>query len=443
VKKTALGKRLLTATFFLLVAIGFDVAASAAEPQPMDLLRGALDFLGILKSASVDADVSLQIKMMGKEQVVDSTATLRVVRPDRFAWIAEGGPMGMTIMSDGKSMVRYVSALQQYAVTSIDDAAALGGVSGELAIVDGLKTFDPEKAFEMLSKLITESKFIGAEAIDDVQCDHCRYETAMATIDVWFEQAEQHLVRRVVPDLTSALSRQAEQQPALQDVQVSWKVNLKNWDTEAKFTDADFTFDPPAGAKKVESFSRPGHDAAGPHPLVGQAAPPFESVDLERNQIKLAEFLGKQVIVLDFWATWCEPCVAALPIVNEVTGSYKDRGVVFYAVNVGEDQPTITVFLKQTNLDVPVALDEKSSIAGLYGVTGIPQTVLIGKDGKVQVVHIGFGGNLKEVLTAELEQLIAGKDLADEMLSASTKTSPTAESADGAEVTDSEAAPAN
>jgi thiol-disulfide isomerase/thioredoxin len=120
--------------------------------------------------------------------------------------------------------------------------------------------------------------------------------------------------------------------------------------------------------------------------------------------------------MLDFWATWCGPCVQAMPQVEEVAKKFKEKGLVFSAVNYGEDAETIKAFLEQAKLDPTVALDEKDEIGPLYKVEGIPQTVLIGKDGTVQVVHVGFGPDLGKMLTKEIEDLLAGKDLAKETL---------------------------
>jgi thiol-disulfide isomerase/thioredoxin len=135
---------------------------------------------------------------------------------------------------------------------------------------------------------------------------------------------------------------------------------------------------------------------------------------LDGKPIDLATHLGKDIIMLDFWATWCGPCVRAMPDVDGVAKKFKDKGLVFYAVNSGEDAETIRAFLVEAKLDPNVAMDQERKVGPLYGVEGIPQTVLIGKDGKVQVVHVGFSPDLGKELTKNVEDLIAGKDLAKE-----------------------------
>jgi len=125
----------------------------------------------------------------------------------------------------------------------------------------------------------------------------------------------------------------------------------------------------------------------------------------------LAAMEGRNIVVLDFWATWCPPCRKALPILAEVTAGYADKDVVFYAVNISEEKDKINAFLAKEKFKCNVALDKDAAVAKLYNVDGIPQSVIIGKDGLVQVVHVGLVADLKDKLKKELEDLIAGKSL--------------------------------
>ena len=225
-------------------------------------------------------------------------------------------------------------------------------------------------------------------------------------------------MRKIVPDLSKQF---AQAGGMLKDAKMEYVVTLSDWNVEPKFADADFAFAPPEGATKVDSLFEglAGAEEEGPHPLLGDAAPAFKTVGLDDKPIDLAAHVGKDVILLDFWATWCGPCVEAMPEVDGVAKKFADRGLVFYAVNVAEDAETIKEFLKTSKLEVPVAMDADGKITQSYGVEGIPQTVLIGKDGKVQVVHVGFSDNLADQLTQQVEDLLAGKDLAAEVLAKS------------------------
>ena len=121
--------------------------------------------------------------------------------------------------------------------------------------------------------------------------------------------------------------------------------------------------------------------------------------------IGFGEFEG-EIVIVDFWASWCGPCRMGMPIIEEVAGQFKDKGVVFYAVNLREDKSTVEGYLTSTGLDLAVAMDKRGSVAGKYGVGGIPHTVIIGKDGKVRDVHIGFSNALREELTSMLNKLV-------------------------------------
>jgi thiol-disulfide isomerase/thioredoxin len=124
--------------------------------------------------------------------------------------------------------------------------------------------------------------------------------------------------------------------------------------------------------------------------------------------------LDGKVVVLDFWATWCTPCLAAIPVLREVTDEFSDKEVVFLALNTGEKNEEIEEFLKQQQWDIDVLLDPEGSVADAYAADAIPQTIVIGKSGSIESVHVGFLGEeaLKQRLTDELEVLSVGGKIA-------------------------------
>lgn len=143
----------------------------------------------------------------------------------------------------------------------------------------------------------------------------------------------------------------------------------------------------------------PGKSPA--HPTADMPAPDFTLTTLDGSEeISLSSLKGK-VVVLDFWATWCAPCVAGLPTVDEVTKRYADKGVVFYAVDVREKPERVSKFMKKKGWDFPVLLDSEGTAGKAFDVGGIPHSVVIDRDGIIRHVHIGFGG--KEALESQLE----------------------------------------
>jgi len=154
--------------------------------------------------------------------------------------------------------------------------------------------------------------------------------------------------------------------------------------------------------------------AGDENPLLGKPLKPFVTVDPDGNAIDLSTHLGKDVILLDFWATWCKPCLMAMPEVQQVANEFKDRGLVFYAVNVGEDPDTVKRFLEATKFDIPVAMDFDGRIQNMYHANDFPHTLVIGKDGTLQVDHRGYWKGFGAELREQVKALLDGKVLAGE-----------------------------
>ncbi|MCX7695717.1 MAG: TlpA family protein disulfide reductase [Caloramator sp.] len=116
----------------------------------------------------------------------------------------------------------------------------------------------------------------------------------------------------------------------------------------------------------------------------------FTLKNIDGEEIKLSDYKGK-TIILNFFATWCPPCKAEFPGFIQLVDEYKnDSNVVFVFLNIGEDKKTVEAFLKERNYTIKPLLDEKTEVAGLYRVTGIPTTVIIDKEFNIETIHMGF-----------------------------------------------------
>jgi peroxiredoxin len=156
-------------------------------------------------------------------------------------------------------------------------------------------------------------------------------------------------------------------------------------------------------------------------PLVGQPAPDFKLADLSGDNFQLTEHRG-EVIVLDFWATWCSPCLQTMPLVDEIIREFPDQKVRLLAVNMEEQPAEIKSTLERHKLDVPVILDIDGVAAARYSVTSIPQTVVIDRDGNVARLFIGGGPKLAEPLRQALQELTALQPIPDKTDGAETRT---------------------
>lgn len=140
--------------------------------------------------------------------------------------------------------------------------------------------------------------------------------------------------------------------------------------------------------------------------LVGKEAPDFTLDLLDGGKFTLSEQRGK-VIVLDFWATWCGPCMQAMPVIEETVKSFERDDVMLVTVNLQETEDPIRATLERLKLDPKVALDIDGVAAGRYQADAIPQTVVIDQKGKVWRLFVGGGAKLGPQLLEAIEQLLA------------------------------------
>jgi thiol-disulfide isomerase/thioredoxin len=116
------------------------------------------------------------------------------------------------------------------------------------------------------------------------------------------------------------------------------------------------------------------------------------------------------VLVLDFWATWCEPCKAALPEWESLAAAYRDKGVRLYAVSVDGDPNKVAEFVQQAGLELPVLLDRDAAVAeGTLGLRAIPTVVIVDKQGAVRSTHEGYAPADVKGYGKEIDPLLAEK----------------------------------
>jgi len=141
----------------------------------------------------------------------------------------------------------------------------------------------------------------------------------------------------------------------------------------------------------------------------GDAAPEFSLPSLVNGQpaINMSELKGKTVYV-DFWASWCAPCLKSLPLYNEMYKKYQDQDFEIVAINVDNPIEDGLDFLIDTPLDFLIPSDPDGETAELFQVIGMPTSYLISPDGTVELVHMGFRNGDMEIIESAIEKVLAG-----------------------------------
>lgn len=160
----------------------------------------------------------------------------------------------------------------------------------------------------------------------------------------------------------------------------------------------------PTGARLVKSLAMSSESDAR-QSLLGEVAPLFHLRTANGGVFKLSKCRNK-VVVIEFWATWCPPCCVALPILAQVTSSFPKEDVCFIAINEKENSETVKSFLSERSLSVKVGLDSAGEVAQAYRAVGLPQTVVIGRDGKIKSIHVGINSEFKDTIAKEVRSLL-------------------------------------
>jgi len=145
-----------------------------------------------------------------------------------------------------------------------------------------------------------------------------------------------------------------------------------------------FAFIPPADAKE-----QPATAAGNRVDLTGKDAPSFRGVSLDGKVYSSSELKGKTVL-LDFWATWCGPCKASMPITEKLHEDYKSKGLVILGIDVGENRDVVEKFMATSPFGYPVIMGDEAGLTSAYSVNLFPTFVLINADGKVASHQFGF-----------------------------------------------------
>ncbi len=144
----------------------------------------------------------------------------------------------------------------------------------------------------------------------------------------------------------------------------------------------------------------PSHagDLSGP-------APDFTLKSLSGKNLKLSEMRG-EVIMLNFWASWCGPCRQEMPILEKIHQKYQPLGFTLLGVNVEEDSNEAKAYLKEIEVSFPILFDNQNKVSQVYNIIAMPSTIMIDRDGNMRYLHQGYKPGAEEEYVHYIKTLL-------------------------------------
>lgn len=151
--------------------------------------------------------------------------------------------------------------------------------------------------------------------------------------------------------------------------------------------------------------TRLASDPASPSiaPRVNFAMPAFSLTALDGTTFASDDLRGK-IVILNFWATWCPPCRAEMPLLQAISTEHREHDVVVLAIDVGEDRATVEAYAKELGLTLPVLLDDKLGVAASFQVGALPTSFFIDRAGIIRAAYLGAMN--RAYIEAQLTQLL-------------------------------------
>jgi peroxiredoxin len=142
-----------------------------------------------------------------------------------------------------------------------------------------------------------------------------------------------------------------------------------------------------------------------PHAAQDSPAPDFTLKSRSGENIKLSELRG-QVVLINFWASWCGPCRQEMPLLDQMYQQYSPLGFTLLGVNVEQDPQEAERMLKDTPVSFPILYDAENQVTKLYDVVAMPSTVIVDRDGNVRYVHKGYKPGYEAEYQTQVRSLV-------------------------------------
>ena len=365
-----------------------DAATIARQVQEAAKQRKSIEYVRELTGeVTLDGKPVTEVNASGRRIPVQSSIgkqTVALESPGKARIDVQLGS-GSLLVSDGESTWTYRPSTKTY--TKIAAAQTPDGMAANLAVLDVLGFFADTKSAKTIRHesiavdgetydcwVLTSNVKIPAQAAMGGQLSD-GVMTSWIDKKLLFEVQEEIAYSIKVPPTAGAAP--VEYRSKIRQVARALKV-------DRPVTATLFAFSPPPDAREQAPQS-----AGNRVDLTGKDAPSFRGVSLDGKAYSLDALKGKAVL-LDFWASWCGPCVRSMPTLERLHEEYQAKGLVILGIDVGEKRETVEKFLKTKAVPYPVIMGDEAGIPAAYGVNVFPTFVMIGPDGKIVAHQLGL-----------------------------------------------------
>jgi peroxiredoxin len=399
-------------------------AAAAPELTPRQLLEEVQD---VYRQARTYQDAGqLRFRLTLGDQPIDETVNFSVAfeRPGKlrahvyqatmvsdgdqlFASVAEPELQGQVLATAAPSEMTMQSLLADEILMGVMTQGIAGG-SPQLSLLLN------EDVIQAFLDGAEEPRFLTPAEFDTHPCLRVEIPRQDGVLVVWIDR-DTRLIRRLDYPVEGLRAEYAKQG---QVGELALWAEFPGAQINQPLDALAFRFETPDDAHKVQRLTAI-QPPQPPSQLLGKEAAEFTFTGLDGQTVDLKSLAGK-VVVLDVWATWCEPCVESLPNLQKVYEKFRDDDrVAILAVSIDspevEDQKLRDAFAK-LGVEVPIVRDPDLQLREKFQVDGIPNMLILGTDGKVQDNEVGFNPNLAEDLPQRIEKLLAGESIYEETL---------------------------
>src|SRR5215510_780458 len=342
------------------------------------------------------------------------------IKPDRLRIESKNANFSVALVYDGKTKWVYASGANEYTKTEVAPAKSATRLPAVDPRVYLARAANLLVVYTSVADRVREAKIAGEETLEIggrrvdclvIEVYYLRLSTVSEPIPptrkLWIDKSRNVVLREN--------QRIEVRTPQGKTVTTKATYIFTAARLGEQVSETLFTFVPPEGAKEVTELTPLPEHAVPPHPaasaratLAGKDAIAFSLKDLDGNHVDLQTLKGK-VVLLDFWASSCSPCVAEMPHIEKLHRDFKDKGLVTLGID-SEEAQVARAFLKKKGYTFTTLVDDGNEVSRKYGVYGIPQVLIIGREGKIKWHAIGYGPGREAQLRNAVEMVLKGTD---------------------------------